>query len=53
MGVGNGRVGGRGLTNMQTRGRNLGGEITLTAQCGTCITLEIPLPLQDPFRNTS
>ncbi len=52
VGVGNGRIGGRGLTNMQARARDLGGEITLTAQCGTCVTLEIPLPLQDPFRNT-
>ncbi len=51
VGVGNGRIGGRGLTNMQARARDLGGEITLTAQCGTCVTLEIPLPLQDPFRN--
>ncbi len=52
VGVGNGRVGGRGLINMQVRGRNLGGELTLTAQSGTCVTLEIPFPLQDPFRNT-
>jgi PAS domain S-box-containing protein len=52
VGVGTGRVGGRGLTNMQTRARDLGGEITLNEQCGTCVTLEIPLPLQDPHRNT-
>jgi len=52
VGVGNGRVGGRGLTNMQTRGRYLGGEISLNAESGTCVTLEIPLPLHAPLRNT-
>jgi PAS domain S-box-containing protein len=52
VGAGNGRVGGRGLSNMQARARDLGGEITLASQCGTCVTLEIPMPLQDPFRNT-
>jgi signal transduction histidine kinase len=52
VGVGSGRIGGRGLTNMQTRGRYLGGEILLNAECGTCVTLEIPLPLQAPLRNT-
>jgi PAS domain S-box-containing protein len=51
VGVGNGRIGGRGLTNMQARCRNLGGTMTMTAQCGTCVSLEIPLPLQGPFRN--
>jgi PAS domain S-box-containing protein len=52
VGVGNGRIGGRGLINMQARARDLGGEFTLTALNGTCVTLEIPLPLRDPFRNT-
>ena len=47
-----GRVGGRGLTNMRARARDLGGEVALTAQRGTCVTLELPLPLRDPFRNT-
>jgi len=52
VGGGNRKVGGRGLTNMQARARDFGGAITVTAQSGTCVTLELPLPLQDSLRNT-
>jgi PAS domain S-box-containing protein len=52
VGVGAGRVGGRGLANIHARAKDLGGAITLAAQCGTCLTLEIPLPLQDQLMNT-
>jgi PAS domain S-box-containing protein len=51
-GVGAGRVGGRGLANIHTRAKDLGGAIMLTGQRGTCLTLEIPLPLQDQLLNT-
>jgi two-component system, NarL family, sensor histidine kinase UhpB len=35
---------GRGLTSMETRARNLGGELTIASGAeGTCLTLEVPV----------
>lgn len=35
---------GRGMSNMKARVAELGGTITITAEAGTCVTVEIPLP---------
>lgn len=35
---------GRGVNNMKVRAAELGGSVTITAEGGTCVSLEIPLP---------
>lgn len=37
---------GRGLANMKTRAREIGGEMRITSDMGSCITLEIPMPVK-------
>ncbi len=40
--------GGRGLSNMKTRARDIGGEVSLLNDNGTLVSLELPLPLKYP-----
>jgi signal transduction histidine kinase len=39
---------GRGIANMHSRARELGGEIAISAREGTVIRLSLPLPLSSP-----
>jgi two-component system, NarL family, sensor histidine kinase UhpB len=40
---------GRGLTSMETRARNLGGQLAIASGAqGTCLTLEVPVGSDDP-----
>ncbi len=34
---------GRGVANMKSRAADMGGAITITSECGTCVSLEMPL----------
>ncbi len=40
--------GGRGLSNMKTRARDIGGTVTVANDQGTRVSLELPLPLKYP-----
>jgi signal transduction histidine kinase len=42
------RRSGRGLTNMKKRADEVGGRLTVSAEPGTGVTLEVPLPLKFP-----
>jgi PAS domain S-box-containing protein len=48
IGVRDGRIGGRGLSHMKTRAGDIGGTVTIMADQGTTVSLEIPLPLKYP-----
>jgi PAS domain S-box-containing protein len=48
VGVKGGRIGGRGLSNMKTRAREIGGTIIVAADRGTRVSFELPLPLKYP-----
>jgi len=48
IGMEKGRRGGRGLLNMRARAEEIGGRLTMTTGQGTCMTLEIPIPLKYP-----
>jgi PAS domain S-box-containing protein len=48
VGLNGGRTGGRGLSNMKTRAEEIGGNVTVIADRGTRIRVELPLPLKYP-----
>ena len=48
VGVQGGRIGGRGLSHMKTRAGDIGGTVTIMADRGTTVSLELPLPLKYP-----
>ena len=39
---------GRGLMNMKTRAEEMGGKFTVTSVKGTCVSIEVPVPLKCP-----
>jgi PAS domain S-box-containing protein len=48
VGLGGGRVGGRGLSHMKTRAGEIGGKVNIVADRGTRVNFELPLPLKYP-----
>lgn len=48
VGVGAGRIGGRGLSHMKTRAEEIGGALTIAADQGTQVSFELRLPLKYP-----
>ena len=48
VGLGDKHAKGRGVGNMRTRVGDIGGTFTIGSESGTCIRLQIPLPLQFP-----
>lgn len=48
VGLGVGHAKGRGVGNMRTRAGDIGGTFAIESESGTCISLQIPLPLQFP-----
>jgi signal transduction histidine kinase len=47
-GTGGGLDTGRGLNNMRSRARELGGELTLSRDAGTQLMLHLPIPDNSP-----
>ena len=45
-GLSEGRGRGRGLSNMKSRGQELGGALTVATGSGTVVRLELPLPVR-------
>lgn len=48
VGVDGSGTGGRGLSNMKTRAKDIGGMVTVVSEQGTVVHLELPLPLKYP-----
>jgi signal transduction histidine kinase len=48
IGLGEGNVMGRGIANMKARAGEIGGKLTVSSGPGTCVRLEMPLPLPYP-----